>query len=241
MWEVHSSDKIRIKDIAERSGVSVGTVDRVLHNRPNVSGKARAKVETVLKEINYQPNMYASALAYNRKYTFCCLLPDHDRNAYWTSVEKGLQQCILNRGDFHLSLITEYYDQFEGSSFAAAAERIWDKKPDGVVIVPQNFDVTQTFCRRLQGQGIPFVFLDSNVPEIEPLAFFGQDSLKSGYFAGRIFMMQAGEHARRILLMKLMSKGRVASRQQEYREVGFREYMTTILSGLRGGGTFPAT
>ena len=95
MWEVHSSDKIRIKDIAERSGVSVGTVDRVLHNRPNVSGKARAKVETVLKEINYQPNMYASALAYNRKYTFCCLLPDHDRNAYWTSVEKGLQQCIM--------------------------------------------------------------------------------------------------------------------------------------------------
>lgn len=109
MWEVHSSDKIRIKDIAERSGVSVGTVDRVLHNRPNVSGKARAKVEAVLKEINYQPNMYASALAYNRKYTFCCLLPDHDRNAYWTNVEKGLQQCILNRGDFHLSLITEYY------------------------------------------------------------------------------------------------------------------------------------
>lgn len=52
MWEVHSSDKIRIKDIAERSGVSVGTVDRVLHNRPNVSGKARAKVEAVLKEIN---------------------------------------------------------------------------------------------------------------------------------------------------------------------------------------------
>ena len=111
--------------------------------------------------------------------------------------------------------------------FAAAAERIWDKKPDGVVIVPQNFDVTQAFCRRLQEQDIPFVFLDSNVPEIEPLAFFGQDSLKSGYFAGRIFMMQAGEHARRILLMKLMSKGRVASRQQEYREVGFREYMTT--------------
>ena len=28
-------EKIRIKDIAERAGVSVGTVDRVLHNRPN--------------------------------------------------------------------------------------------------------------------------------------------------------------------------------------------------------------
>lgn len=49
------AEKIRIKDIAELSGVSVGTVDRILHNRPNVSKAAREKVEKVLKEINYQP------------------------------------------------------------------------------------------------------------------------------------------------------------------------------------------
>ena len=84
---------------------------------------------------------------------------------------------------------------------------------------------TQQCEERLKEKGIPFVFLDSNIPEITPLAFFGQDSLKSGYFAGRIFMMQAGREARRILLMKLMSKGRVASRQQANREVGFRKYM----------------
>jgi LacI family transcriptional regulator len=62
--------KIRIKDIAEKSGVSVGTVDRILHNRPNVSKTAREKVEKVLEEINYQPNVYASALAYNKSYVF---------------------------------------------------------------------------------------------------------------------------------------------------------------------------
>ena len=39
------AEKIRIKDIAERAGVSVGTVDRVLHDRPNVSKPARDKVE----------------------------------------------------------------------------------------------------------------------------------------------------------------------------------------------------
>ena len=47
------TDKIRIKDIAQQSGVSVGTVDRVLHNRPNVSPAAREKVEKILKEMNY--------------------------------------------------------------------------------------------------------------------------------------------------------------------------------------------
>ena len=72
-------EKIRIKDIAERAGVSVGTVDRVLHNRPNVSKPAREKVEAALKDMNYQPNVYASALAYNKSYVFYMLLPQHIR------------------------------------------------------------------------------------------------------------------------------------------------------------------
>ena len=77
------NEKIRIKDIAERAGVSVGTVDRVLHDRPNVSKPAREKVERALKEMNYQPNVYASALAYNRTYKFALLLPKHESEAYW--------------------------------------------------------------------------------------------------------------------------------------------------------------
>ena len=59
---IMASEKIRIKDIAERAGVSVGTVDRVLHNRPNVSPKALEKVNKALEEMDYKPNMYASAL-----------------------------------------------------------------------------------------------------------------------------------------------------------------------------------
>ena len=69
-----ASNNIRIKDIAERAGVSVGTVDRVLHNRPNVSKKALEKVNKALEEMDYQPNMYASALAYNKSYKFFCII-----------------------------------------------------------------------------------------------------------------------------------------------------------------------
>ena len=49
----------RIKDIAELSGVSTGTVDRILHNRGKVSEEAQKKVEKVLKEIDYHPNLIA--------------------------------------------------------------------------------------------------------------------------------------------------------------------------------------
>ena len=85
------SRKTTIKDIAEMAGVSVGTVDRVLHNRPNVSEKALQRVNQVLEQINYQPNMYASALAANRSSTFYLIIPKHESEAYWEEVEEGAE------------------------------------------------------------------------------------------------------------------------------------------------------
>ena len=70
-----SKEIITIKDIAARAGVSTGTVDRVLHNRPNVSKSALEKVNKALEELDYRPNMYASALAYNKTYNFYIVLP----------------------------------------------------------------------------------------------------------------------------------------------------------------------
>ena len=58
------SGKIRIKDVARLAGVSVGTVDRVLHGRPNVSSAAKEKVEKALKEMDYQ---LGSLLGGNRR------------------------------------------------------------------------------------------------------------------------------------------------------------------------------
>ena len=49
--------------ISRLADVSVGTVDRVLHGRTGVSEASRKRVEEILKQLDYQPNMYASALA----------------------------------------------------------------------------------------------------------------------------------------------------------------------------------
>lgn len=59
-------ERIRIKDIARLADVSVGTVDRVIHGRSGVSEASKKRVEEILKQLDYQPNMYASALASNK-------------------------------------------------------------------------------------------------------------------------------------------------------------------------------
>ena len=216
--------RIRIKDIAEQAGVSVGTVDRVLHKRPNVSKSALAKVEKVLKEINYQPNVYASALAYNRSYTFYCLMPKHASEAYWEEIEQGIDRCVEFRRDFHIDVKILYYQRFKNETFIEQYEDCLNSNPDGVIIVPAELELTRQFTDKLHERNIPFVMLDSYMPDLKPLSFFGQDSFQSGYFAAKMLMMLANGE-KEIMLMKQIKDGHVASKQQANREVGFRHYM----------------
>ena len=58
---------IRIVDIAKMAGVSVGTVDRVIHNRGRVSEENRKKVQAILEMVHYQPNLMARSLAASKK------------------------------------------------------------------------------------------------------------------------------------------------------------------------------
>ena len=218
------AEKIRIKDIAERAGVSVGTVDRVLHKRPNVSEAALKRVEKVLKEMNYQPNVYASALAYNKSYTFYCLMPKHSSETYWEEIEIGAMKAVEARRDFHIDLEIMYYSRLDDHSFIETYQKCLRKSPDGVILVPTTLETTRQFTDELHERNIPFILLDSYMPSLQPLSFYGQDSIQSGHFAARMLMLIA-QNEETIMLMKQTKDGKMASRQQENREVGFRQYM----------------
>lgn len=65
-----------LKDVAEASGLTVGTVSRVLNNRGYISPKTREKVYQVMKELNYQPNETARILAKQKSNIIGIVLPN---------------------------------------------------------------------------------------------------------------------------------------------------------------------
>lgn len=216
--------KITIKDIAEKAGVSVGTVDRVLHHRSNVSQEAKEKVARAMDGLDYHPNAYASALAYNKSYSFVLLMPNHDSEAYWEEIEQGVRKAADSLRDFNTAVRILYYERFDSGSFLRQAEECLNGQPDGVVIVPASFDTTRKFTEKLHSKAVPFVLLDSNMPDLKPLSFWGQDSFCSGLFAGRMLMLLAwGE--KELMLFKRVKDGHVTSKQQENRELGFKHFM----------------
>jgi len=217
--------KIRIKDIAERAGVSVGTVDRVIHGRMNVSKSSLAKVQKILDEINYVPNHYASALATNKTYYFAAILPMHEDDSYWARVEKGLVEGLRRYSDFKISFKIFRYDPFNDSSFDTQAQLLVDSKPFAVIIGPIfNFNIMSKFVDKLTENNIPYALIDSTWADFHPVTFYGQDSIRSGEFAARIILMAAAG-TKRVAIFKILGEGRVASRQQLDREGGFRKYI----------------
>lgn len=218
-------ERIRIKDIARLADVSVGTVDRVIHGRSGVSEASRKRVEEILKQLDYQPNMYASALASNKKYLFACLLPAHLEGEYWTAVETGIHEGTASFSDFHISAHISYYDPYDYNSFLTRSQAILESNPDGVLFAPTVQEYTRRFTDELSLRTIPYIYIDSLIPDIPPLAFYGQNSRQSGYFAARMLMMLAGKDSREIVIFKKINEGVIGSNQQENREKGFRRYM----------------
>lgn len=206
------------------AGVSVGTVDRVLHNRPGVSISSAEKVRKILKEMNYQPNMYASALASNKKYHFVCLLPKHKSGEYWSDVEQGAHTCAQEMHDFHITLSMVYYDQYSQNSFENSIKKVLDIKPDGVILSPVEESITKQLTDILTQNDVPFVFIDSNLESLNPIAFFGQNSEKSGALAAKILMMMEPD-IKEVMIFRQIYIGRIGTNQQNNREVGFEAYM----------------
>lgn len=217
-------ERIRIKDIAKLADVSVGTVDRVIHGRSGVSAASRKRVEEILKQLDYQPNMYASALASNKKYAFACLLPQHEAGEYWTAVETGIQEALVTYSDFQISVNLSYYDPYDYHSFADAARGILAQEPDGILLAPTVLQYTQPFAEILNKRAIPYIYIDSNLKEQPALAFFGQNSRQSGYFAASMLMLLA-QKEQEVVIFRKINEGIVGSNQQERREIGFRKYM----------------
>ena len=66
--------KATMKEVAKLAGVGVGTVSRVLNNG-SVKQSTREKVETAIKSLNYQPDIYARGLKTNKTNTIALILP----------------------------------------------------------------------------------------------------------------------------------------------------------------------
>lgn len=70
--------KTSIKDVARLSGVSITTVSRVINKFPSVKEKHKIKVLEAIKELNFQPSIFAQRLATGKSNEIALVLPRYE-------------------------------------------------------------------------------------------------------------------------------------------------------------------
>ncbi|WNC72183.1 LacI family DNA-binding transcriptional regulator [Thalassotalea psychrophila] len=127
-----ASKRTRIKDVAEKAGVSTMTVSRVLNQDPKVSDAKRALVMKTVKELDYRPNVAARRLA-SKKSFFIGLLYFDDLDTSYLSkfIIRGLKVC---RSTSHHLIVDEVEDT--DKSLASVNDLIDVTQVDGLILLP---------------------------------------------------------------------------------------------------------
>ncbi|HVD98445.1 MAG TPA: substrate-binding domain-containing protein [Cytophagaceae bacterium] len=179
--------KIRIKDIAERANVSVGTVDRVLHNRGEVAQETRDLINKIIDELQYKPNIIASVLAMKKPFRIGVLIPlPSDQDSYWKFHMDGIEAAVKELSHFEISIQKYFFEITSEESLRLQYEQLLENKPDAVLIVPVFGERGQYITDRLAKEKIAFSFIDTPFEDERALSFSGQNSFQSGYIAAKL-------------------------------------------------------
>ncbi len=218
--------RIRIKDIAEKAGVSTGTVDRVIHRRGNVSKKVEEKVRRVMKELNYKPNIIASTLAYNRTYRIATLLPDYRSDPYWEQPRLGVDRAFDTLQHYNMVWEPHYFHLNRPADFKAKAEKILNMRPDAVLLAPVFLREGLWLIDRCRQAGIPSVKINTDIDEDHSLCYVGQDSYQSGVLAGKLLSFFLGKTELAMILN--LDKETTSAQHLIDKERGIRDYFSRI-------------
>jgi LacI family transcriptional regulator len=224
--------KATLKDIASLSGVSIGTVDRVLHHRGEVAEKTRRKVLRIARQLNYTPNLMAQALKTKKRYNIISLLPvSTEENAFWSKHPEGMEKAMAELDQFPVGLTQITFDMNSEEDFQEKSSVALNLHPDGILLAPIFKSESISFCSALRHAEIPFVFVDNYLYETGFLAYVGEDVYRSGRVAGQLTDLVTPS-GRKILIVSI-AKNLQNMHHLNSRTKGFLRYFTD--SGSNSG------
>ena len=223
MKKKEEKELVGVKEIARRANVSIGTVDRVLHNRVGVSAKTKAKIDAIIEELNYKPNILARRLASKETLKFAVLIPAiSDETDYWDAPLLGIKQAETEIEPYGIEVEKYFFDQNDKKTFLAETKKILDKKYHGILLAPMFIEESAGFVLECKKQGIPSVFINSDLPDISSLCYIGPDLYHAGVLGAHIcsYLISGQENILVVNISKEIDNYHHLLRKEQ----GFREY-----------------
>lgn len=195
---------ITIKDIAQKAGVSTGTVHRAIYGKKGVTAEVRERILALCDKEGYRANTAASALKRGQVHIVVAFPGPMDTSRYfYLSVWKGFRRCIAELSDFNLDIIeAPYYIDSRNNQATVLAEILQRRAGniDGLLTIG-HFDasckeVVQSYAK----QGIPVYLACDDTNDCGRIACVQVNYDMTGRMTAELLTSQIPENSTILLL-----------------------------------------
>jgi len=176
---------ITLKDIAERTGVSINTVSRALKDKPDIGADTKRRIRETAEALGYVPNATASNLRARRSKTIGVVVTHLD-NAFYARILQGINDAI---SDSVYTIITLSSNEDLGRE-GRIIHTLYANRVAGLIIVPARDLVSDIDYDTLKVPHITIVRKGS----LNTSHFFITDSRMSGRLAAEKIAGEGRRH-----------------------------------------------
>ncbi|MFA5447053.1 MAG: LacI family DNA-binding transcriptional regulator [Sphaerochaeta sp.] len=223
--------RVTIKDVAALADVSMSTVSLILKDEQNnrFPEATRKRVLDAVKELQYQPAVYAQQMRGKHLQVIGLIIPDL-ANHYYPEVTSGFTKQANELG-YNVILLNSNNSISQEQSFGEAliAMRVAGVAICGVYTIDER---EKELIKRLQSQGIPVVRFDRyEEDDISP--YVGIDNYRAGYTLTEK-LIHAG-HRKIACIVPKEPVHIVAERRRGYLEAMQKYQLNPTICGFKNG------
>lgn len=209
---------IKLKDVANRAGVSEATASLVMNKRKGVKEETREKVLKAARKLGYNPNSIARGLAMQKSHTIGLVVTDIE-NPFFGSVTRYINENIRDEG-YNL-ILSVSNDNLQREQ--EIINEFIHKRVDGVIVIPTQFPREDfSLFADLKRHDIPYVFSTTYYEEVTGDCVM--TDLEAGSYKLTCYLLELG-HKKIMFLVScnrdvLISKLRISGYKKAFQEKG---------------------
>lgn len=220
---------ITIKEIAALAGVSIGTVDRALHNRGRVNPELAARIKQIAKTNGFEPSLAGRALALARKPLKIGVVVHLTKTPFMKQVLSGIQQVKVNIESLGAEVLVEEIPSLDAAKQVAAIDRLVKEGVHGIALSPSSDDIVRAKVDSVaEKKKIPIVTFNTDLPGSKRMSYVGMDNLRSGATAAGLMGALTGGAGQVAVIT-----GHMANQASSFRVDGFLKEVQQSYPGIQ--------
>ena len=188
-----TSPVVGMKDIAERLGVSIGTVDRALNGKPGINQDTCAHVLAVAHSLGYRPNLAARYLRSRRPVRIPVHLPGGP-SLFWETLREGIREAAAPLAPSLAIEFLAHHDAGDG----ALLPQTCAEDADGLIVADYCDPAVAAQVEAALGRGVPVACVGIDAPPDPRIISISADPFSVGALAGELvgrFLPNGGQVA----------------------------------------------